>query len=407
MIKIRSSLAVLRRKISKISVMKKLKVYCVCSLLLTTLSYVIESTTYSSSIERLNPTAENCASIKENGVILNFRLLQISDLSGWKQSSYTLELFDQNANYRSSIEQHKKDIGSDNMITDTFRGNGKVEDHTLCLSSEVYYSFYMTNLGPQTLNQEIGVFVCSKFISVGEKILLRAYSNGECSTFSITDVLPSLNIKTKAKSLGWDGQLTAMFSMTNSLPPVISLQPSSQPSLQPSSQPSSQPSIRPLSQPSSRPLSQPSSQPSSRPSSQSSSQSSSQPSSQSSSQPTSEPSSQTSSQPSLMPSASFPASSSSLPPSSPNPSSLPSSVLSLSPTLLSSIPSPYPSISPSPYPSFTTATATQRELHCFNICPSYVPSWTQSDYCSYYRYSTYILSDKLASSLFHIIQVKY
>ena len=167
-------------------------------------------------MEDLNPTAEFCAKQKENGIIFNFRLLQVSDVSGWKQSSYSLQRYDQNIAVRSSIGQSKIEYGND-LITNTFRGKGKVEDHSLCLESNAYYTFHLTNLGPAILNEEIGVFVCSKFISVGENILLRTFSNGDCSTFMEGDNLPSLNIKTK--SFGGDGRMTQMFSMSFSMQP--------------------------------------------------------------------------------------------------------------------------------------------------------------------------------------------
>ena len=168
------------------------------------------------TMEGLNPTAEFCSKQKVNGVLFNFRLLQVNDVSGWKQSSYTIQLYDQINPVRYIIGENLKETERGVEVqTNSFRGHGKVEDHSLCLKANKYYSFKLNNLGPQILNQEIGVFVCSKFISVGENVLLRTFSNGECSTFNEGDFLPSLNIL--SKSFGGDGRMAQTFSMSMSM----------------------------------------------------------------------------------------------------------------------------------------------------------------------------------------------
>ena len=127
-------------------------------------------------MEGLTPTSEYCAKQKENGILYNFRLLQVADISGWKDSKYSIQLYDQftgktfeerDLGEGKSIgileSELVRDLGNDRgtlgapesrrvasvgennrmkeqnaVITNTFRGSGKVEDHSLCLQSDKY-----------------------------------------------------------------------------------------------------------------------------------------------------------------------------------------------------------------------------------------------------------------------------
>lgn len=119
------------------------------------------------------PTQENCD--KENARIFNIRLLKSNDNTGWKDAFYTVKSF------RSEQEIN---IVSRNLLGETkntFMGNGKVEDHSLCLQNNAYYSFELSKSVNLNQNEEIGAFICGKFLSTGDLINFQTLSSGKCS----------------------------------------------------------------------------------------------------------------------------------------------------------------------------------------------------------------------------------
>jgi hypothetical protein len=121
------------------------------------------------------PTQENCD--KENARIFNIRLLKSNDNTGWKDAFYTVKSFRSEQDINSA---------SRNLLgekTNTFLGNGKVEDHSLCLQNNAYYSFELSKSIKLNQNEEIGAFICGKFLSTGDLINFQTLSSGKCSIF--------------------------------------------------------------------------------------------------------------------------------------------------------------------------------------------------------------------------------
>lgn len=121
------------------------------------------------------PTEENCN--KENARIYNVRLLKSNDNTGWKDAFYTLKSF---RSEQDIVSASRNLLGE---IKNTFRGIGKVEDHSICLQNNAYYSFELSKTVNLNQNEEIGAFICGKFLSTGNVINFVALSSGKCSIF--------------------------------------------------------------------------------------------------------------------------------------------------------------------------------------------------------------------------------
>jgi hypothetical protein len=119
------------------------------------------------------PPQENCN--KENARIFNIRLLKSNDNTGWKDAFYTVKSF------RSEQDIHSVSRNLLGETTNTFLGNGKVEDHSLCLQNNAYYSFELSKSVNLNQNEEIGAFICGKFLSTGDLINFQTLSSGKCS----------------------------------------------------------------------------------------------------------------------------------------------------------------------------------------------------------------------------------
>jgi len=100
------------------------------------------------------------------GVLVNIRLLKSSETSGWDHTSYQLT---------AKTGSHS--------VSESFRGNGKIDDHSICVGTDRQYSFGIGKI-EALLHQEeeamIGAFVCGKFVSPGENVVFRALSSGKC-----------------------------------------------------------------------------------------------------------------------------------------------------------------------------------------------------------------------------------
>ena len=104
-----------------------------------------------------------------SGVSVNIRLLKSSETNGWDHTSY----------------QIKKTTGDvPHEIRESFRGTGKIDDHSVCLDTDHIYSFEIDKIvmSAELAEEEamIGAFVCGKFISPGENLSFRVLTTGKC-----------------------------------------------------------------------------------------------------------------------------------------------------------------------------------------------------------------------------------
>lgn len=115
------------------------------------------------------------------GVNINIRLLKSSETNGWEHTSYQL----------------KKTTGDvPHEIRESFRGTGKIDDHSVCLDTDHIYSFEIGKIMMSTeLAEEeamIGAFVCGKFVSPGENLSFRVLTTGKCFVSTSADDRASL-----------------------------------------------------------------------------------------------------------------------------------------------------------------------------------------------------------------------
>ena len=78
----------------------------------------------------------------------------------------------------------------------SFRNNGKVDDHSICLEPGGYYTFEIPKISNVEYKEEellIGTFVCGKFVAPGETIYMKfSVRNNQC-TASTTEFVPPNN----------------------------------------------------------------------------------------------------------------------------------------------------------------------------------------------------------------------
>ena len=148
-----------------------------------TLSNVAPSSLITSSLDTSKPSAcvidKGIGSVggtrgaSTSGVSVNIRLLKSSETSGWEHTSYKLT---------STTGSHS--------VSESFRGNGKIDDHSICVGTDRLYSFGIGKI-EALLHQEeeamIGAFVCGKFVSPGENVVFRALSTGKCTVSEAPD----------------------------------------------------------------------------------------------------------------------------------------------------------------------------------------------------------------------------
>lgn len=103
-------------------------------------------------------------------------------------------------------------------MKNTFQSDGKMEDHAVCLESNNYYSFVITknlneNIENENYNNEIGAYICGKFISGGDTINFYTLKSGECIPYLIGQSVETTRF-------GPEGRVRGLYSMSFSLPGV-------------------------------------------------------------------------------------------------------------------------------------------------------------------------------------------